>query len=150
MLLAVLLCTGLLATACGDDDTDVAGDGTTSTSATAGDGDAVDPTSEVVDEAAGSFELTTADGSMAVAGTATDCRIGDDRSSLRVTFSGSSQDVDVDAADGGGSVTVTGEFEGRIDSMSIDDSGEVAISGTGTISDDSAEPTTFEVNGTCP
>lgn len=148
-LFAVLAALVGLAAACGEDEDESADDTTTTAEAQDSD-DAVDPQSDIVDEAAGSFELTTSDGSLAVAGTADECTISEDRESLEVVFTGSAVDVDVVAGPDGGTVTIVGQFEGAVESMSIDDTGEVTIAGTGGVTDDSAAPSTFEVNGTCP
>lgn len=133
--------------ACGDDES---AEDTTTSSGQGAEADAVDPQAGIVDEAEGSFELTTSDGSLAVAGTADECSISEDRQAIEVVFTGSALDVEVNADSDGGTVTIVGQFEGAVETLSIDETGEVAISGTGGVADDSAAPTTFEVNGNCP
>ena len=61
-------------------------------------------------------------------------------------------EVDLISPDGTGiyysDVLVT--FEGMVEDMSVGDTGIVSIIGRGSIADDSATPTTFEVIGICP
>ncbi|WP_370615686.1 hypothetical protein [Mumia sp. Pv 4-285] len=101
------------------------------------------------------FDLDTADDSVDVDGVASVCE-NPDASTLNVTFveDGAADDgatVVVTVSGGSGSVVVSGstEFEGRITSMMIADDGAVSASGEGSLADDTAQPTTFTLEGRC-
>ena len=95
------------------------------------------------------FRLTTADDSITVQGTAGECA-GPGDTSLETEFSDGTNTVRVAVADGSGTVTVPGIFEGTVEDISIGESGIVSMFGRGSLADDSAQPTTFEVVGICP
>lgn len=97
------------------------------------------------------FTMRTADGEIILDGAAPTCD-NPGESTLAVTFSSTDgTTVSVDAEDGKGSVRVSGatEFEGKIIAVTVGDSGDVAISGEGSLADDSAEPTSFTISGSC-
>lgn len=94
------------------------------------------------------FELSTANGDVAVRGTSDGCT-NPSETTLDVTFTDGTSEVVVSAEDGVGSVIIPGLFEGTIDQIAVGDLGNVMISGRGGLADDSAEPTTFEVLGNC-
>ncbi|MCP4434873.1 MAG: hypothetical protein GY812_05135 [Actinomycetia bacterium] len=95
------------------------------------------------------FRLTTADDSVTVQGTASECA-DPGETTLTTEFSDGTNTVLVSATDGTGTVTIPGVFEGMVEDMSVGDTGIVSIIGRGSIADDSATPTTFEVIGICP
>ena len=98
----------------------------------------------------GTFTMTTADG-LEITGAATACD-NPLESSVMVNFAGESSTVTVDAENGTGIVTVSGdvEFEGRVESVSVGDAGDLVVTGSGSLADPGAAPTTFEIVGTCP
>ncbi|KAA1418321.1 hypothetical protein FE697_021100 [Mumia zhuanghuii] len=142
----------LLATAaCGDDDPD--DDDTPTPAATTDAPSEATPTTGATsgsDDDRMEFELDTADDSVDVDGAATACD-NPDEGTLNVTFADDGATVVVAVSGGTGSVTVSGstEFEGRITSMIIGDDGSVNASGEGTLADDTAQPTTFTLEGRC-
>lgn len=142
-LMAAAAC--VLAAGCSDDESDE----TTTTEAAAQDQQSDDATSDAGDQVPGPFQLTTADGSLDIAGTVVDCSLIDDTSAV-LTFSGSVQEVTVDASGATGTVTVTDEFDGVIDTVAVDtETGDVRITGTGTTPSAGSETTEFEVRGRC-
>jgi len=154
---AVALTLPAFLTACGDDEADT----TTTTEADGGDsgssgssGTDATETTDAPDDGEGamdgakSFEMTTADGSFSVSGTADSCD-NPTESTLKVTFSDGTTEVEVDATNGSGSVVAAGEFEGTVESVSVGDAGDVTVSGRGSIADPGASPTTFEITGSC-
>ncbi|BDZ41314.1 hypothetical protein GCM10025865_06130 [Paraoerskovia sediminicola] len=96
------------------------------------------------------FMMKTADGAVDLDGTASSCDSADEEN-LAVSFTDGDATVDIDVADGAGTVTVTGgpEFEGTADMFEIGDDGTVNITGTGSAADDSATATAFTVLGGC-
>lgn len=100
--------------------------------------------------AAGTFTMTTADG-LSITGTAGRCE-NPVESTLSVTFSGDGSQVAVDAAGGIGTVSVSGavEFEGAVEFVEVGDAGNVTATGRGSLADPGAQPTTFEITGSCP
>lgn len=151
LLAALLLTSWLGAAACGDDG---ASGTTTSGPAAPADrapADAVGGTTAAPSDPAGEdrFVLTTDTDDIRVSGPTTGpCVIGGG-TSLEVTFSDGTNDVEVAAASGSGTVVVAGVFEGRIDQVQLGDAGEVFLSGRGSLADDTAEPATFVVRGRC-
>ncbi|KHL13393.1 hypothetical protein CLV56_3964 [Mumia flava] len=151
--IALLASAGLLffAAGCGDDDGDDGSDDATVTETT---DDAADDASDDATDDDGDdgleFELETEDDTVDFDGTAQSCD-NPDESTLSVEFTDGTGTATVEVSGGTGSVVVTGgpEFEGRIEQFQIGDDGSVTASGHGTIADDSAQPTTFTLTGSC-
>ncbi|MEZ5238788.1 MAG: hypothetical protein R2716_07505 [Microthrixaceae bacterium] len=101
-------------------------------------------------DAPGSFQLTTADGAVAIAGSARTCELADE-SSASIRFTGSVVDVVVEAEGGRGTVTLGDTFTGAVDSVSADlDTGEVVVQGEGSSATEEDQRTRFTVEGRCP
>ncbi|MEQ6902068.1 hypothetical protein [Nocardioides sp. YIM 152588] len=96
------------------------------------------------------FQMATADGAIALTGTADACT-NPDETTLAVTFTDGTTTVAVDASGGGGGIVVSGgtQFEGRVDTLVVGDVGNVEITGHGALADDTAEPTEFTILGGC-
>lgn len=142
LLAAVLTCSGVAA--CSDDSSEGAADtGEVPAGEVAGEAD------PAVAEAAGSFELSTTDGTVGIAGSVIDCELSGDQSAA-IRFSGSVVDVVVDAEGGGGTLSVGDTFVGEIDTVDVDPtSGAVALEGEGSPPSDAQARTRFRVEGTC-
>ncbi len=144
----VIAATTLLFAAAACSSSDDKADNTSTTAATQ-DQTGENTVAPTVDQQAGGFQLTTADGMVDIGGTASACTLIDE-TSAKITFSGSTQMVNVDASGGTGSVTVDSEFDGTIETAAIDmKTGTVRITGTAAASTDGNPATEFTVTGTC-
>lgn len=164
---AVLLVSALALAGCGDDDNPGSVNSTTSAAPTP---EETDPAPSVTSTPSPSetsspspsetsaptpgpndFTMTTKDGSVEITGPVTACE-NPDETSLETEFSDGSSTVDIDVERGRGEVDVEGatQFEGRVSSIQVGDTGMVTIAGKGGLSDDSAPTTAFMITGTCP
>jgi len=98
---------------------------------------------------AGPFVLTSDNDDIRVSGNSLSGCTNPDETTLEVSFTDGTLEVQVSAVAGEGTVIVPGIFEGTIDSIMVGDAGDVFISGRGSLADDTAEPTTFDVTGSC-
>lgn len=140
--------------ACGSDDDDpttTVSDPTETSESTAPSGGTTgSPTSDPSGGGtAGPFVLTTDNDDIRVSGNSQAGCTNPDETTLEVSFTDGTLVVQVSAEDGEGTVIVPGFFEGTIDSIQVGDLGDVFISGRGSLADDTAEPTTFDVTGSC-
>ena len=145
--LAVVVTGGLAA--CGNGD-DPSGEPSAST-ATSSESTSSEPTPVEPDEGddivmGGDFVLTTADGTVQVAGPATSC-VNPDEGTLDVVFGDDATTVVVALALGTGTVASTGDqvFDGSITEFTISDSGGVSLAGNST----AAAATAFTLTGQC-